>query len=224
MKKRRQFTLIELLVVIAIIAILAAMLLPALQQARAKAFQSNCVGNMKQIALGQLMYTEENDGVNVDWRGYWDAAYSGWDPSIPNLPNPPANWKPYWYVLIQDQVGAPNVYLCPSAADTALNPASAMANTYKCSYAVSNGWPNQLQINYKDPENAVMMCETENSNYYRLRLAPNSDAYPDVVGRRRHNKGMNYALADGHVQWHPETKISGMEPFKDLHWWPNWPY
>ena len=224
MRKSTKFTLIELLVVIAIIAILAAMLLPALQQARAKAFQSNCVANMKQVALGQLMYTEENDYRNVDWRGYWGAAYSGWDPSIPNLPNPPANWKPYWYVLIRDHVQEPNIYLCPSATDKALDPAYAMANTYKCSYAVSNGWPNQFQVNYKDPDNAVMMCETQSNNYYRLRLAPNSDYLPDTTARRRHNRGMNYALADGHVDWHAETKILGGEPFKDLHWWPQWPY
>jgi len=62
---RSAFTLIELLVVIAIIAILAAILFPVFAQAREKARQASCASNLKQLAIGQLMYAQDYDETFV---------------------------------------------------------------------------------------------------------------------------------------------------------------
>jgi prepilin-type N-terminal cleavage/methylation domain-containing protein/prepilin-type processing-associated H-X9-DG protein len=66
--RRSGFTLIELLVVIAIIAILAAILFPVFAQARAKARQTSCLSNMKQIGTSMLMYAQDYDELLVAYR------------------------------------------------------------------------------------------------------------------------------------------------------------
>ena len=98
---KRGFTLIELLVVISIIALLIAILLPALQKAREAAGLSACASNQKQIALGILLYTQ-------DWKTWWPTNTKGRATSSPNS----GGWWFHFYDMGNPHaVGAQEVYL-----------------------------------------------------------------------------------------------------------------
>lgn len=88
--RRQRFTLIELLVVVAIIAILAALLLPALNRAQDRALEASCTSNLRQVRMGSLFYSNDADGVLAnavlrsdgigDYRP-WSSIYGSYDAS-----------------------------------------------------------------------------------------------------------------------------------------------
>lgn len=84
-RRNKAFTLIELLVVIAIIAILAAMLLPALARAKQKAYQANCTSNLKQFAYAISMYTQDNNDFLPG--PAWTGIFFTYVDTAPNAPS-----------------------------------------------------------------------------------------------------------------------------------------
>src|ERR1700735_1800324 len=99
---RKGFTLIELLVVIAIIAILAAILFPVFAKAREKARQTSCLSNEKQLGLGLIQYSQDNDEFMVM---AWDGN-GGYQPSD----NRVGNIKYKWMDAIFPYVKSTQVY------------------------------------------------------------------------------------------------------------------
>lgn len=235
MKKKiwkEHFTLIELLVVIAIIAILAAMLLPALSKAREKARGIACTSNAKQIAMANIMYVDDYDSVLS--HGQY-SAYTGVTPNVPAV----KAWRNgaevtlMWFDNLEDYTGDYKVFNCPSKT-----------NLDVLSGRPGYGWPRNgmpyrpyshnagvLVSSYNYPSEVMVFtchCNTVDigyfaSNYYSTTYSmyvynPVSYLanYPDLwdlanglyghVGDL-HNGGSNIGHLDGHVSWLKRTSF-----------------
>jgi prepilin-type N-terminal cleavage/methylation domain-containing protein/prepilin-type processing-associated H-X9-DG protein len=190
-RTRTGFTLVELLVVIAIIAILAAMILPALAHAKQKGQQAACVNNSRQQTLAVFMYADDNGDI------------------LPPVAFNDANDNEVdWPDLLDPYLKNPKVHLCPGDLVSTNNSYGLNELGFVDLTDPGVTTPNRL-TGFHTPTTTVMLGDVGTEDDYKTvrpdtlkMIAPGSDINDDEDARpiARHNQRCDLGFMDGHAE------------------------
>ncbi len=204
MSKKHGFTLIELLVVIAIIAILAAMLLPALNQARAKARDIKCTSNLKQLGTYMAMYIDQEEGripsSNTNLGG---TGYSGkWQDVLMQLYAPSIPQEDYCFVDPKQNDMPRGPFACPSSEARPRKEGSLHYAINSAGYSSGQkGAAPQMSITrIKNPSSRAALMDINYIGEWKDPSAGKRDDLKSTDREWRHlgTQGINVVFADGH--------------------------
>lgn len=217
--------MIELLVVIAIIAILAAMLLPALAKAKSRAQTTQCLNNLKQLQVCWHLYALDNGDrlpPNNAMNPIQTLEPESWVAGGAKIDDTPTNIQRSAFFPYNSSVG---IYHCPSDQSKVTGKAILRFRSYSMSYPYMNGDPNdaflifhrETEILNPGPAQAsVLWDENEDSiNNAGLYIAPPDTLKWEDWPASRHNRGGTMSFADSHVEY---WKWRGPWVFKFTFW------